>query len=135
MPTWKPVGPPRQPIGPPRKPSGTDRSAIAEVRVVDPVTGGAKGQKRAVLGDLDPKALMLVAEVCGFGRVKYARLNYLKGYAWSSSYDACQRHLMHFWGGEWLDDESGLPHLAHAAWHCVVMLTFGMRKLGTDDRP
>jgi hypothetical protein len=109
--------------------------AMEEERVVDPTTGGEKGSKQAVLGDLCPKALMLVAQVAGFGRRKYNRLNYLKGFDWSLSYDACQRHLHAFWAKEDIDPESGLPHLAHAAWQCLCLLAFGLRGLGKDDRP
>lgn len=104
-----------------------------EVRVTS-ATGGEKGQKLARIGSLDPKALMEVAKVAGFGEQKYSRLNYLKGYDWSLSYDACQRHLHAYWSGEDLDPESGLPHLAHAAWHCLAQLAFMIHGLGTDDR-
>lgn len=105
-----------------------------ETRVVDPVTGGEKGQKLAQLGAVDPAALMEVARVAGFGAEKYARYNFAKGYAWSLSFDAMMRHLLAFWGGEEGDPESGLPHLAHAAWHCLALLTFQERGRGTDDR-
>lgn len=107
---------------------------VAEERVVDPTTGGAKGRKLAELGALDPQALLTVAEVAGFGSRKYERLNYLRGYAWSLSFDAMQRHLLAFWGGDDTDAESGLPHLAHAGWHCLALLAFMQRELGTDDR-
>lgn len=105
----------------------------AEIRVTSK-TGGEKGQKMARIGSLDPQSIMKVAEVAGFGEQKYARLNYLRGYDWSLSYDACQRHLHAFWSGQDLDPESGLPHLAHAAWHCLAMLAFMQHGLGTDDR-
>jgi hypothetical protein len=104
-----------------------------EVRVVSS-TGGEKGQKLAQLGSLDPQALLRVAEVAGFGARKYARMNFMRGYDWSLSFDAAQRHLLLFWDGQDLDDESGLPHLAHAAWHMLAMLAFLERNLGTDDR-
>lgn len=105
-----------------------------EVRVTS-ATGGQKGRKRAQLGALDPHALRAVAEVAGYGTEKYARYNYLKGYDWSLSFDALQRHLLAFWAGEDNDPESGLPHLGHAAWHCLAMLAFSQRRVGTDDRP
>lgn len=111
----------------------TREQMLEEVRVTSQ-TGGQKGQKLARLGSLDPKALMEVAKVAGFGEQKYSRLNYLKGYDWSLSYDACQRHLHAYWSGEDLDPESGLPHLAHAAWHCLAQLAFMIHGLGTDDR-
>ncbi len=106
-----------------------------EVRVVDPVTGGAKGMKLAQLGALDPAALMVVAEVAGFGGAKYARYNFLNGFDWSLAYDALQRHMHAFWGGEEIDPESGLPHPAHAAWQALCLTAFWLRGLGTDDRP
>ena len=106
---------------------------MTEVRVTSE-TGGQKGQKQARLGSIDPKALLTVAEVAGFGEAKYARLNYLNGYDWSLSFDACQRHLLAFWSGQDNDEESELPHLAHAAWHCLAMLAFLQHGLGEDDR-
>ncbi len=97
-------------------------------------TGGQKDKKLAQLGALDPLALLALAEIAGAGAEKYDRYNFLKGYDWSLSYDACQRHLNLFWAGDDLDEESGQPHLAHAAWHCLAMLSFHLRELGDDDR-
>ncbi len=97
-----------------------------EVRVVDPETGGVKGQKEAVLGDACPKALLELAKVYGLGRKKYARLNYLKGYNYSSSYDALQRHLLLFWSGEEKDGEGKVKalveegHTENTAWEQVL---------------
>ena len=39
-------------------------------------------------------------------------------------YDAAQRHLETWWGGEETDPESGEPHLAHAAC-CLLFLLAG----------
>lgn len=105
-----------------------------EVRITSP-TGGQKGKKRAQLGALHPGALRALAEVAGFGGEKYERYNFLKGYDWSLSFDACTRHLLEFWSGEDFDEESGMPHLAHAAWHCLAMLAFLIEDIGSDDRP
>lgn len=109
-------------------------TADEEVRVTDPNTGGQKGQKLCQLGALDPLALMEVGKVAGFGAGKYSRFNFAKGYAWSLSYDALQRHLHQWWAGQDCDDESELSHLGHAAWHCLALLTFVLRERGTDDR-
>lgn len=106
-----------------------------ETIVVNEKTGGAKGSKTAQLGAIDPVAIMQVAEVAGFGATKYARYNFMRGYDWSLSYDAMQRHLHAFWSGEDLDPESGLPHLAHAGWHCLALLFFMRQHPGLDDRP
>lgn len=118
----------------PKVPQHLKVTYTKETRIVDEHTGGAKGMKDCQMGALDPKALWQVGLVAGFGGVKYERYNFAKGYKWSLSFDALQRHLLAFWGGENVDPESGLPHLAHAAWHCLALLTFSLRGRGTDDR-
>jgi len=105
-----------------------------EVRIVDPVTGGEKGQKQARFGGADARALLEEAKVYGFGEEKYARFNYLKGYRWSLSIDALFRHLFAFMDGEDRDPESGLLHTAHVTWHARTLSSFLLRALGTDDR-
>lgn len=116
-------------------PVGSSKRVGGEIRVVDPETGGAKGQKATQMSTLDPVALDMLGRVGGMGAEKYDRYNYLKGYAWHLSYDAAQRHAQAFWGGEDLDPESGLPHTAHAAWHFNALTSFLVRERGTDDRP
>jgi hypothetical protein len=106
-----------------------------ETRITDPKTGGQKGSKLCQLGALDPATLITLGEIAGMGASKYDRYNFLKGYDWSLSYDAMQRHMLLFWAGEDLDDESHLPHVAHAAWHALTLLAFSQRKVGTDNRP
>lgn len=106
-----------------------------ETRVKDPATGGEKGVKLTQVGALDPVALLLVSRVAGFGAAKYEAFNYLKGYDWAHSFNAMQRHAMLFWAGENADAESGLPHMAHAAWHALALISFAARGVGTDTRP
>lgn len=87
-------------------------------------TGGQKGVK-AERHDLLPKAgLDAIARVFGFGASKYADHNWRRGYEWGKSYAALQRHLNAFWDGETHDEESGEPHLAHAGFHVLVLLTW-----------
>lgn len=107
---------------------------MSEVRVTDPRTGGQKGAKPERFSMLPPKALGTVARVYGYGAEKYERDNWRKGYAWSLSYDALHRHLAAFWSGEDIDPESGLPHLAHAAFHVLTLLTFSEEFPEGDDR-
>lgn len=74
-------------------------------------------------------ALTEVAKVCGFGAAKYGEDNWrlLKG--WRRRYiAACLRHTFaHIAGGGLLgglprDPDSGLPHIAHAAWNLLSVL-------------
>lgn len=98
-------------------------------------TGGKKGKKPEQIHWIDPKALLEVARQAGYGAEKYGEGdNYRKGYAWSLSYDAAQRHLMKFWDGEDIDPETGTYHLAAASWHCLALLSHLIREAGTDDR-
>lgn len=110
--------------------------STSEVRIVDPKTGGEKASKPAQLGtNIDPLALLVLGEVGPVGVQKYAPWNYLNGFDWGLSYNALQRHVNLFWAGEDKDDESGIRHMAHAAWHSLCLVSFDLRKLGTDSRP
>lgn len=105
-----------------------------EVRVTDPKTGGQKGSKDERY-DLFPfDALDEIARVFGVGARKYEPWNWLRGYAWSLSLASLLRHVSRFAQGEDRDPETGCLHLAHAAWHCLVLIVFYLRGLGTDDR-
>lgn len=97
-------------------------------------TGGQKGVKPERLDLIPPEFLLLLGRVYGMGAAKYSDHNYLKGFEWSKSYAALQRHVLAFWGGEEIDPESGLPHLGHAAWHCAALFMFSEHELGEDDR-
>ena len=78
--------------------------------------------------------LRRVTEVYTFGAKKYADHNWRKGIAWSRIFAAIMRHLWAFWRGEDLDPESGLPHLAHAAWGCLTLLEYRETRRELDDR-
>lgn len=106
----------------------------SEVVVTDPKTGGKKGQKDERFDLLPFDALEEVARVYGMGAKKYEPDNWLKGYSWRLSLGALLRHVGRWAIGEDRDLESGLHHLAHAAWHCLTLITFDRRRLGTDDR-
>jgi hypothetical protein len=104
-----------------------------EVRKVSE-TGGEKGSKLAQFGQIPPQALYELAEHFGRGADKYEAHNFRNGYDWSLSFDACQRHLWQFWGGEDMDEETGSKHLIAAAWHCLCMATFMDEHRDLDDR-
>ena len=105
-----------------------------EIRVTDPDTGAQKGSKPERFDLIPTEPEKWLARVYGMGAAKYDDHNWRKGYAWSLSYAAMMRHLNAFWSGEDLDPESGLPHLAHAAWHCFTLMTFMTEHPEKDDR-
>lgn len=102
-------------------PGVTVTGVTGEQRLTSP-TGGQKGQKPERHSLIPGHALDEVARVYAFGAEKYDDHNWRKGYAWSLSMDAMLRHANALKKGEWLDAESGLPHMAHAAFHCLSLL-------------
>lgn len=111
-----------------------DGKRAEEMRVVDPKTGGAKGSKLARFDLLPPEALFMVAEHFGRGAEKYEDRNWERGYKWSLSFAAMQRHAWAFWGGESTDAETQSHHLAAVVFHALALMTYEARGLGTDDR-
>jgi len=85
---------------------------------------------------LIPEELVLrVARILMFGKKKYGAWNWQKGLPMTKVYDAAQRHLLAWMGGQTYDCESGEPHIAHAACNLAFMLWFAEHKPELDDRP
>lgn len=104
-----------------------------EVRVTDPTTGGQKGSKLARFSLIPAEFLWALATHYGIGAQKYEDRNWERGYKWSLSVDALERHLNQWKLGENLDVETGSHHLIAVAWHACALFVFGKRGLGTDD--
>lgn len=86
--------------------------------------------------DLIPAAPMIeLARVYTYGASKYDDRNWEIGLSWGRVFAACQRHLWRFWLGEDVDVESGLSHLAHAAWCCLALIEYRDTHPELDDRP
>ena len=83
---------------------------------------------------IDSYALHQLAEIYTFGARKYEDNNWRKGFKFGRIFGALMRHSWAFWRGEDLDEESGLPHMAHAAWCCFTLLNFSEFNIGEDDR-
>lgn len=106
-----------------------------EVRTVNEVTGGEKGQKLARFDLVPVRPLTALAEHYGKGALKYANRNWERGYDWSLNYAALMRHVTQWWDGEDLDPETGSHHLAAVAWHAFALLEFAETHPELDDRP
>lgn len=113
--------------------SSRPERATEEVRTEN-ATGGQKGSKPSRFDLLPPEALDELARVYGMGAKKYSDTNYLKGYEYRKSLAAMLRHINEWNLGNTYDDESGLHHLSHAAWHCFTLMTYEWNGLGEDDR-
>lgn len=106
-----------------------------EIRMTDPSTGAQKGSKEARFDLIPVGPLTELAELYGFGAKKYADRNWERGYDFSLSYAAMQRHANLFWGGEDNDPETKKSHLASVAWHAFTMMQLLVTHPEKDDRP
>lgn len=79
-------------------------------------------------------AEVVMAQAFTYGAQKYGRYNYCKGHNLSQLIASARRHLSKFYGGEDVDDESGVHHLGHALVNLAMILH--QKELGTliDDR-
>jgi hypothetical protein len=112
-----------------------DRTAEIINTILKPAVGAVKhDDEKTPYALLDPLYLELTAKVLQFGAKKYAAWNWAKGMDWSRVYSALQRHLNAYWGGEELDPETGLPHLACASCCLMFLMRYQSNALGTDDR-
>lgn len=105
-----------------------------EVRVTDP-SGGQKGQKQARYDLIPAIPLDELARLYGVGAEKYAERNWERGYRYSLSFAALQRHAWAFWNGQDIDEGTRRHHLASVVFHCFAMMEYQARGTGTDDRP
>lgn len=83
---------------------------------------------------IPPWALNELVKVYTYGTIKYDDNNWWKGMTWGKLFAALMRHAWKWWRGEKLDDESGLHHLAHAAWQCFALMEYERNNVGQDDR-
>jgi hypothetical protein len=104
-----------------------------EIRIVDPTTGGEKGQKLERFDLIPVEFERALAVHYGVGARKYEDRNWERGYRWSLSVGALRRHLASWLDGEYTDPETGSNHLIAVAWHAIALFIFQTRGLGTDD--
>jgi hypothetical protein len=98
-------------------------------------TGGEKGVKPARFDLIPVGPLATVAKLYGKGAEKYDDHNWRRGYEWSKSYAALMRHVTQFWGGEDVDPDTELPHLAAVVFHAMALMQFMEEHNAFDDRP
>lgn len=114
---------------------------MTEIRTTSS-TGGQKGVKDERHDLIPRKGVAAIARVFAFGAKKYADHNWRRGYEWSKSIAALDRHFSDFVDGQTYDtcrndcefhdengdltcrNHSGLHHLAHAGFHILVLLTW-----------
>ena len=75
------------------------------------------------------------ARVWEYGRAKYAAWNWAKGTDWMIPFACAMRHLSAWQRGEENDQESGLPHLAHAMCNLRMLTLYKSVYPEGDSRP
>lgn len=70
---------------------------------------------------LDLASLEDTVRVLEFGAQKYDRDNWKKGLQFSQILDSMMRHIKGLQSGEWLDSESGLPHIGHIGCNAMFL--------------
>lgn len=86
------------------------------------------------VGLLSSIAVIEIARVMTFGKRKYDAHNWRKGIQYSRLLSAALRHIFAYLGGESIDLESGISHLAHACCCLMMILEFEVTKPELDDR-
>lgn len=82
---------------------------------------------------LPPEWVYGLGMVLTRGAVKYASRNWERGMKWSYPVGCALRHIFKFVCGESYDEETGCHHLAMAAWNCLALMTYDIRKIGEND--
>jgi len=76
---------------------------------------------------IPPEIIQMLGEVFTYGGKKYGEGNWEKGLSEDRLIGAARRHELAFAKGEEIDQDSGLPHLAHAAWNLLIAQTLRER--------
>lgn len=91
-------------------------------------------QNKPTISLISHHAVFELAKVLDFGAKKYSTHNWREGFLYSRCLSAALRHILAYNGGEDLDPESNLSHLAHAMCNLMFLLEFQATGTGSDDR-
>jgi hypothetical protein len=97
-------------------------------------TGLRYNSGKAELRQVPTSLNFAVAKTLQYGAQKYAEGNWRQGMSWVTVYDCLQRHMLKWLDGEEVDEESGLPHLYHAACNVAFLIEYAETCPELDDR-
>lgn len=96
----------------------------------------ACGRAKPNLALLPASALIMGAAVMQHGADKYGAYNWRREQVAATVYvSAMMRHLLAFVDGQDIDEESGLPHLAHVFAGAGILMDAIACEQAVDDRP
>ena len=85
---------------------------------------------------IPPIARVLCAAVLRKGAELYGPANWRQDPVKRSVYDnAMERHILKYQSGELLDEKTGLPHLAHIATNCMILMDAEAAGTLIEDAP
>ncbi len=79
------------------------------------------------------RGISFVLEWAANRKGKYGLHDWRQGMPWSEVLASSVRHLQAVCDGEWLDPESGKPHVWHAATNLMFLIQYMDEGIGTDD--
>lgn len=108
---------------------------IGDINSDDKGTGARYNSGKPKLSLIPLTTLYDEARVWEYGEKKYKAWNWTKGMQWSVPLECALRHLARWQAGEENDEESGLPHLAHAMCNLRMLTLYAKTYTEGDDRP
>jgi len=113
-----------------------DQSILAAAPYPDDNPKTALGEAKPKMSDTPTESIRLLGQVHSMGAAKYGAFNWREKTVSSTVYyDAAMRHLMAYFDGQDIDEESGLPHLAHVMACCSILLDASNGDTLNDNRP
>lgn len=96
----------------------------------------AQGAAKTPLALIPPSASEAIAKVHQHGAERYGEWNWRESNVPLMTYlHAMKRHIDAVIDGQDLDPDSGLPHVAHVAAGCNIVIDAGVFGTLVDDRP
>lgn len=97
--------------------------------------GERKNDGKLPLELVPVSAITGMAEVLQAGAKKYAPRNWERGMHWSVCYASMMRHMLKWFNGQDLDEETGLSHLKHVLTNAAFLIQYTETCPHLDDRP
>ncbi len=94
------------------------------------------GIAKPAMSSVPPIPMFTMGQAMRDGNAKYGRMNWRdEGVTASIYYDAALRHMMAWYDGEDIAEDSGVHHLGHAMACLAIILDAEAHESLTDDRP
>lgn len=121
---------------PTKKEIEQSKKSLKDIVEESPKMGGGMrfNSGKAELSQVPTSLKYAVAKCLMYGSQKYARANWRKGMSWMTVSDCLDRHMSSWLDGEVVDEESGLPHLYHAACNIAFLIEYAETCPELDDR-